>query len=288
MEIIKINEERMNQVLPQTVKDSNLSTSAKKILATIINYYSMKEKVKETGFLAISNEDLRQSAEVGKEYLILGIQELIECRLISRVAGSKRKTGERSKASVYYLNKENLLKPIVRPTPEELLELIFNTPKPLSTGHSPVNANTEPIANAITDTTTESISTTESNSISTIESDTDIDFISDIESDSDTEADNESISDTITESEFESAIEPNSIIKSQYESMMVVDEFLKSANDELENVNDFKDLSSVGGKLRELASNSENSSILIPILNRLLKEKSDALKVAMASAPSTL
>ena len=143
MEIIKITLERMSQVLPQTVKDSDLSKNAKKVLATILNYYLVNDKVRTTGFLAINNENLRQSAGIGKEYLRAAVQELIECRLIERKAGSKWKEGEPRTASEYRLVKENLTKPIHKPTSDDLLELLFSTPsKPLCTGDSPTNTNT--------------------------------------------------------------------------------------------------------------------------------------------------
>jgi hypothetical protein len=143
MEIIKITLERMSQVLPQTVKDSDLSKNAKKVLATIINYHLVNDKVRATGFLAINNENLRQSAGIGKEYLRAAVQELIECRLIERKAGRKWKEGEPRTASEYRLVKENLTKPIHKPTSDDLLEMLFSTPsEPLCTGDSPTNTNT--------------------------------------------------------------------------------------------------------------------------------------------------
>ena len=142
MEIIKITQERMEQVLPKNVKNSDLSVNAKKILASIINYHLVNEKVRVTGFLAISNDNLRQSACIGKDYLMTAIQELIECRLIDRKAGKKWKRGEPKMATEYRLIKENLLKPIQKPTNEQLLEILFNAPETTSVGNSPTNTNT--------------------------------------------------------------------------------------------------------------------------------------------------
>lgn len=156
MEIIKITLERMSQVLPQTVKDSDLSKNAKKVLATIINYHLVNDKVRTTGFLAINNENLRQSAGIGKEYLRAAVQELIECRLIERKAGSKWKEGEPRTASEYRLVKENLTKPIHKPTSDDLLEMLFSTPsEPLCTGDSPTNTITDTGPNTETDTYSE-------------------------------------------------------------------------------------------------------------------------------------
>lgn len=171
MEIIKITLERMSQVLPQTVLDSDLSKNAKKVLATIINYHLVNDKVRTTGFLAINNECLRQSAGIGKEYLRAAVQELIECRLIDRKAGSKWKEGEPRTASEYRLVKENLTKPIHKPTSDDLLELLFSTPsKPLCTGDSPTNTNT--ITDTGTNTETDTYSETDTGPDSYTDSET--------------------------------------------------------------------------------------------------------------------
>ena len=165
MEIVKITKERMSQILPQTVKDSDLSVYAQKVLATIINYHLINEKVRTTGFLAINNEDLRKSAGVGKNYVIGALRELIECKLIDRKVGAKWKVGEQKMASEYRLILENLKKPIKKPSSDELLEMLFSTPsEPLCTGDSPTNTNS--ISNSISNTISDSIPNTISNTIS--------------------------------------------------------------------------------------------------------------------------
>ena len=157
MEIVKITKERMSQILPQTVKDSDLSVYAQKVLATIINYHLINEKVRTTGFLAINNEDLRKSAGVGKNYVIEALRELIECKLIDRKVGAKWKVGEQKMASEYRLILENLKKPIKKPSSDELLEMLFSTPsEPLCTGDSPTNTNS--ISNTISDSIPNTIS----------------------------------------------------------------------------------------------------------------------------------
>ena len=171
MEIIKITQERMDQILPPTVKDSDLSKNAQKVLATIINYNLVNDKVRSTGFLAINNEDLRKSAGIGKEYLRAAVQELIECRLITRKVGQKWKEGEKSMASEYRLILENLRKPIKKPTSDDLLEMLFSTPlKPLCTGDSPTNTNTGP--DTITDTGPNSVTYSETDTDSETTSET--------------------------------------------------------------------------------------------------------------------
>jgi len=175
MEIIKITKERVDQILPQNIKETDaLSNNAKKVLATIINYHLVNEKVKATKFLAINNENLRESAGIGKAYLLTSIQELIECKLITRKAGHKWKEGEQKTASEYRLIVENLKKPIRKPTSDELLDMLFSTPsEPLSTKDSPTNTttNTDTITNTLlnysnTTSISDSISTTTSKSVS--------------------------------------------------------------------------------------------------------------------------
>lgn len=169
MEIIKITQERMDQILPPTVKDSDLSKNAKRVLATIINYHLVNDKVRISGFLAINNENLRQSAGIGKEYLRAAVQELIECRLIERKVGQKWKAGEKSMASEYRLIFENLRKPIKKPTSDDLLEMLFSTPlKPLCTGDSPTNT----ITDTITDTGPDTITYSETDSETDTDSET--------------------------------------------------------------------------------------------------------------------
>ena len=165
MEIIKITQERMDQILPPTVKDSDLSKNAKRVLATIINYHLVNDKVRISGFLAINNENLRQSAGIGKEYLRAAVQELIECRLIERKVGQKWRAGEKSMASEYRLIIENLRKPIKKPTSDDLLDMLFSAPsEPLCTGNSPTNTTTNTGPDTITDTGTNSVTYSDTDS----------------------------------------------------------------------------------------------------------------------------
>lgn len=173
MEIIKITQERMDQILPPTVKDSDLSKNAKRVLATIINYHLVNDKVRISGFLAINNEDLRKSAGIGKEYLRAAVQELIECRLITRKVGQKWKAGEKSMASEYRLIIENLRKPIKKPTSDDLLDMLFSAPsEPLCTVNSPTNTTTNTGPDTITDTGTNSVTYSDTNSETDTDSET--------------------------------------------------------------------------------------------------------------------
>lgn len=166
MEIVKITKERMQQVLPKTIKDSCLSNQAKKLLATIINYHLVNNKAKEAGFLAINNEDLRASATIGKEYFRAAIQELVECKLIYRKAGKKWSSAEKNTASEYYIIKENLTKPVHKPTTDELLEQLFTSPVPQNSEIVPTNTITISDTNTITISETNTISDTDTDTLS--------------------------------------------------------------------------------------------------------------------------
>ena len=173
MEIIKITQERMDQILPPTVKDSDLSKNAKRVLATIINYHLVNDKVRISGFLAINNEDLRKSAGIGKEYLRAAVQELIECRPRGWPDGQKWKAGEKSMASEYRLIIENLRKPIRKPTSDDLLNMLFSAPsEPLCTGNSPTNTTTNTISDTITDTGPDTVTYSDTNSETDTDSET--------------------------------------------------------------------------------------------------------------------
>lgn len=187
MEIIKITEERMSQILPKTVKDSDLTANAKRVLATIINYYLVNEKVRTTGFLAINNEDLRKSTGIGKDYLKTALQELIECKLVERKMGQKWKAGEKAMASEYRLNFENIRKPIKKPSSDDLLEMLFSTPSETPcTVDSPTIlycSDTGPNTDTYTGPDTNTYTDTNTGPISGTYSDTDSEPVSETETD---------------------------------------------------------------------------------------------------------
>lgn len=125
MEIVKVSEERMYQLLPSNVKDSCLSDDAKRVLATLINYFSIVPAARQSKRLTISNSTLRGAVGIGMDVLINAVQELKECGLVERKKGEGRVNGNIPKASEYSINIENLRKPIVKPTTDELLDELF-------------------------------------------------------------------------------------------------------------------------------------------------------------------
>ena len=91
MKAIVITEERMNEVLPQNIKDTDvISVDAKKVLAAILNYYSILNIVQTTRYLICSNSVLRACVQMKKNNMLSAVQELIECGLIKREIGKAR------------------------------------------------------------------------------------------------------------------------------------------------------------------------------------------------------
>lgn len=136
MKAIKITDERMAEVLPSEIKNTNvLSDNAKKTLAAIMNYYLLLEEVKANGYVFLNNETLRLSVGIKKNYVLSAVQELIESDLIERQTGRRRVEGERPMASIYRVKWSNLTKPIKKKnTFEELFsEFLKSSETPLGT-----------------------------------------------------------------------------------------------------------------------------------------------------------
>lgn len=123
METISVNEKRMEQVLPTNIKESDLvSKNAKKVLATIINYYFVLDEPKKLGYLYMNNDTLRESCKIQRNAMLAAIQELIELGLIRRERGEKWTKGKKPTASRYYVNWNDLKKPIEKKTFEDLFD----------------------------------------------------------------------------------------------------------------------------------------------------------------------
>lgn len=122
---MKITEQRMEELLPQSVKDSDLSLGTKKVLTALLDWY-LNSKAKDTGIITISNKKLCGIAGVGGDSLQEAFRDMDECQLCSRKAGKGIGT-----ASEYILNFEALSKPIKRKSFEELFAKELNNTKSL-------------------------------------------------------------------------------------------------------------------------------------------------------------
>lgn len=172
MKSIRINEERQNQILPNNIKDSDvLSDNAKKVLATIMNYFLVLEDAKTNGYVYLNNPTLRQSVGIRMNDLLTSLQELIETDLIVREVGRRRIEGEKSFASVYKVNWENLTKQIKKKSTFEELFSGFLKPSTTPLGTTVTVSDTVSEIDTISDTEleTDSISEIDSDIVSKTE-----------------------------------------------------------------------------------------------------------------------
>lgn len=146
---MKITKERVEQILPQNIKETALlSNNAKNVLAMMMHSLLVAKGAQDSGVLVISNNRLRALLEMNRDYMLNAIRELEEFELITRIVGKTRTEGEPSTASEYHFNWDNIYnKPLKKKTSEELFNKFF---KPSGT----------PSGTATTITTTTSITTT--------------------------------------------------------------------------------------------------------------------------------
>lgn len=128
---MKITEERMGQLLPQNILDSELSLASKKVLAAMLDWYQNSE-AKQTKIVIISNKVLCSIAGVGGDSLQQSLREINDYGLVTRTIGTK--LGDASK---YVINFKKLLQPLKRMRFEEMfseeLETTESQEKPIST-----------------------------------------------------------------------------------------------------------------------------------------------------------
>lgn len=168
MKPIVLTEERMNEILPQNIKDTDvISADAKKVLAAIMNYFLTLDKVKEQGSVHLSNTLLRQSAHIKQCYMLTAIQELKEHDLIKREVGKVWTEGEEKTASIYKVMWNNLVKPLRKLTFEDLFsDYLESSETPMGTTVS----DTVTVSVTDTDIVTDSTSISETGSKTETES----------------------------------------------------------------------------------------------------------------------
>ena len=174
MKAIRITDERMAEVLPSEIKNTDvLSDNAKKTLATIMNYFVILDIAKSSKYLVCPNSVLREAVGIRNNDLINAVQELIECDLIERQVGHKRVEGEKAMASTYVVKWSNLVKPIKKKnTFEELFsEFLKSSETPLGTTDIDTDIDTVIVSDIDTNVDIESDTTTD------IESDVDIENV---------------------------------------------------------------------------------------------------------------
>ena len=182
MEIIVITKERMEEVLPQNIKETDvLSDNAKKVLACLINYQFTHPIARQVGYVAISNPTLAKACRIGNEYCRAAVQELIDHNLILRIAGQRRKKGEDAKASEYTILFENLNKPLKKLSYEELYEQYLKSSR-IPSGSTNTNAYTDSESDSKSDSESKSKSITisKTETISKTKTETILDYSSEL------------------------------------------------------------------------------------------------------------
>ena len=126
---MKITKERVEQILPQNIKETTLlSDNAKNVLAMMMHSLLVAKGAQDSGVLVISNNRLRALLEMNRDYMLNAIRELEEYELITRIVGKTRTEGEPSTASEYHFNWDNIYnKPLKKKTSEELFSKFFKS-----------------------------------------------------------------------------------------------------------------------------------------------------------------
>lgn len=134
MNVIKITDERIDAILPKSIKDSDvLNNNDKKVLGAILHYFLILDKAKENKYVILTNEDLRKTVCIRKAYVLSSVHNLIEMKLIKRECGKSRTKGEKPQASKYYVNWSNLKKPLKKLEFEDLFSDFISSEKPSGT-----------------------------------------------------------------------------------------------------------------------------------------------------------
>ena len=134
MNVIKITDERINAILPKSIKDSDvLSNNDKKVLGAILHYFLILDKAKENKYIILTNKDLRKTVCIRNAYVLSSVQNLIEMKLIKRECGKTWKKGEEPQASKYYVNWSNLKKPLKKLEFEDLFSDFISSETPSGT-----------------------------------------------------------------------------------------------------------------------------------------------------------
>lgn len=138
---IYITNERMNGVLPENIKETKeLTPAAKKVLAYLLNNFYSFSMVDENGYFYRTNNEMRKDLGIGMGNMLEAIQELIDTNLIMRKVGETLPTGERL-ASRYYIQWDNLEKPVVKPTASDMIRKYLSKKKDNTNAKQTVNVH---------------------------------------------------------------------------------------------------------------------------------------------------
>lgn len=118
---MNITKEQVEELLPQTVKDTDvLSDDAKNMFAVLLNSLQVSKGAEETGVLIKNTDALSRYVGWRFERMMKAVRELEMHGLITRIPGKLRTNGEPSIATKFIFNWEVIDKPIVRKTHDDL------------------------------------------------------------------------------------------------------------------------------------------------------------------------
>ena len=153
MNVIKITDERIDAILPKNIKDSEvLNETDKKVLGAILHYFLILDKAKVNRYVILTNEDLRKTICIRKASVLSSVQNLIELGLIKRESGKSWTQGEKPQASKYYVNWDNLKKPIKKPEFEDLFSSFISSETPMGTIDTDIDTDIDKDTDTVTDT----------------------------------------------------------------------------------------------------------------------------------------
>lgn len=260
MKPIVITEERMNEILPKSVKDTDvISDDAKKVFAAILNYYAILNVVQTTRYLICPNSVLRESVKIKNNNMLSAVQELIECGLIEREIGQARVEGQKGIASKYTIIWDALKKPLKKKnTFEELFADFLTGDKSSETSMG--------TAVSVTDTVTVSDTVYDIDNVIEIENDNEIEDVVDTES--------------VTEVKNESVNVSDSFLKDIGKNkFQLLEEFIEEC---YKNVNTYQDSVSQIGLIhkwiKDRYSSKSNVESLTSFANGLINKKLDVFK----------
>lgn len=131
---MNITKEQVEELLPQTVKDTEVLTEdAKNMFAVLLNSLLVSKGAEETGELIIPTDRLRSYVGWRFERMMKALRELEKYELITRTPGKKRVEGESAVATRIVFNWDVIDKPIVKKTHDDL----FGKFKRMKTSQNP-------------------------------------------------------------------------------------------------------------------------------------------------------
>lgn len=131
---MNITKEQVEELLPQTVKDTDaLSADAKNMFAILLNSLLVSKGAEDTGELIIPTDRLSRYVGWRFERMMSAVRELEKHGLITRIPGKKRTQGESSIATKFIFNWDVIDKPIVRKSHEDLFSKFKNMKTPGNT-----------------------------------------------------------------------------------------------------------------------------------------------------------